>query len=91
MIDMIRRSWPVMLFVFGALATCLSVYLEIEVRAQVGRGLHRFLAHLLYDDDIQRYRRMSMWTALVGPLLCLLSYCIWRARRVANSDKSEEG
>ncbi len=62
------------LIVAGAVMAAYGLLIELEVRAQIGTGLHRMLAHAFYGGTIRSYRETAMVCVIVGPLLVALGF-----------------
>lgn len=88
---MLRWRWVLVLWLLGGALTVYGVVIELKVRAAVGSGLYRVLAHISYGGSIDHYRWLSMLCVLLGPGLIALGYLCRRKGRKGKGCRQPAG
>lgn len=79
-----------MLILLGLGLLGYGVLVELQVRAEVGSGFYRAMAHLFYSRMIEEYRAFSRLCLVLGPGLVLLA-CFLPGRSAGGRDDARCG
>lgn len=85
---MLRWRWVLFLWVLAAILVLLGVWIELEVRYEIGSGPYRWMAIRLWRGDVVYWREMALACLISGPVLFLLGFLL---RRHGGDGAQDEG